>query len=143
MASAVIVLLPYCFLVALGAIAVLGKAFYITDEDLEHALEPARLGFIYRWILRYTGSPNEPTITASPNAADGVATSNKDKDTVTDKYAKIDTHDNLGNESGGIELSEMDNKSTSDTSPPSPSHSPPPSKYVSAFVSDSDSDSDS
>ena len=35
MAPAVLVLLPYCGLIALGSIVVLGKALYITDEDLE------------------------------------------------------------------------------------------------------------
>ena len=56
MASAVIVLLPYCVLTALGAIVVLGKALYITDNDLEHALGCVGLTGIFRWILKYTGS---------------------------------------------------------------------------------------
>jgi len=56
MASAVIVLLPYCVLTALGAVVVLGKALYITDDDLEHALGCVGLTGMFRWILRYTGS---------------------------------------------------------------------------------------
>jgi len=56
MASAVMVLLPYCVLTALGAVVVLGKALYITDDDLEHALGCVGLSGMFRWILRYTGS---------------------------------------------------------------------------------------
>jgi len=56
MASAVIVLLPYSALTALGAVVALGKALYITDDDLEHAFGCVGLTGIFRWILKYTGS---------------------------------------------------------------------------------------
>jgi len=76
MASAVIVLLPYCALTALGAVAALGKALYVTDDDLEHALGCVGLTGVFKWVLKYTGSSK--TVKGDVTAPD-VSGSNKNE----------------------------------------------------------------
>ena len=56
MISAVIVLLPYCFLSALSAVAAFGSNLGVTDNDLEHALSCVGLGRLFGCLLNYTGS---------------------------------------------------------------------------------------
>jgi hypothetical protein len=48
MASAVVIILPLSLLTALGTVVVIGKALYITDSDLEHALGCVGLTGVFR-----------------------------------------------------------------------------------------------
>jgi hypothetical protein len=56
MISAALVLLPYCSLMAMSVVVLLGKMLYVTDDDLERALSQVGFTFLFRWMLRYTGS---------------------------------------------------------------------------------------
>ncbi len=83
---------------ALGAVVVLGKTLYITDNDLEDALGQVGLTSIFRWILRYTGSTKrakadieaeekqklgDSVITAVSEYGDGQGGRDRDKDSLS------------------------------------------------------------
>ena len=70
MSSSLIVLFPYSIVTAFEVVLLIGRTLYITDDDLENALVYANIEFIYRWILRYTGSKKK---TKSEAAAEATA----------------------------------------------------------------------
>jgi hypothetical protein len=84
MASAVVVILPFSILTALGAVVVIGKALYITDSDLEHALSCVGLTGVFRWVLKYTGSTKslESDIPALADSDNGKNSPDEDPDEV-------------------------------------------------------------
>jgi len=66
MMSSAIILFPYCLLIALGFLGVIGKTFYITDGDIEQALGSVGMGHLFQWVLRYTASSKALRVDNSP-----------------------------------------------------------------------------
>jgi len=96
MGSAVIILLPLSILVALGAVAVMGKTLYITDEDLEKALACVGMSRFFRWVLHYTGSQKKLTYDSEAEAE----ASHKEKDA----FKNSGGQDGAGGGGGSVEL---------------------------------------
>jgi len=59
MASSAIVLVPYCLLGALSAVAMAGKTLYITDGDINDAFGCVGMTCFYDYLRRYTGKAQE------------------------------------------------------------------------------------